>query len=602
MDSSGWNMYVFRDGRRIVSGERLVFELRTRLGALAAEPCPPRDRILDALIAAGELECALADAAIHPAESPALIYESTRSIAESSPAQLTDALAEMLVSSAATDTEDRPANPQASAATTDSRAKVRELLRKLESLSTPARLQVSVHEGFAYYALHPLKIVDLLQALPVPRQAAVLGIRSIGVTLSAVLVAALKQRGCAAGRICVRPEGHPYERRLALSGQQKSLVERHRGGQFMVIDEGPGLSGSSFLAVAEALTEAGIERGDILLIGSRWPDPAQLRSPNAAERWNRFCFICLESSPYVPAGATIPIGGGQWRDELLTSDDLRPASWTQLEMSKFLSADRSLFYKFEGFGRFGGEIGKRARRLADAGLGPEYLGSDSGFGVYRMSPGRLLKPADLSPELLRHLARYCAFRLREFPADDSQPSALDEMASWNWSLEFGPSPTPEALQVEHRVFCDARMMPRKWLASPDGRLLKLDSVAHGDDHFFPGPCDIAWDLAGTIIEWKLDRPEQEYFLEEYRRASGDEASSRLPSYMKAYVAFRFGWSKMAAFASAGSPDEPLLWRDFERYRSCAASLSQAAGSAEAAKPQALSDEDDDSRPAQLKAA
>ena len=26
---------------------------------------------------------------------------------------------------------------------------------------------------------------------------------------------------------------------------------------------------------------------------------------------------------------------------------------------------------------------------------------------------------------------------------------------------------------------------------------------HGDDHFFPGPTDIAWDLAGTIVEWEL---------------------------------------------------------------------------------------------------
>jgi len=472
-------------------------------------------------------------------------------------------------------------------------------LRKLEAVPTPARLQVSVHEGFAYYALHPLKIVDLLRTLPLPRQAAVLGIRSIGVTLSAVLLAALKQRGCAAARICVRPEGHPYERRLALSGQQKSWVERHRNQQFMVIDEGPGLSGSSFLAVAEALTETGVERGNILLIGSRWPDPAQLRSPNASERWSRFRFTCLESSPYIPAGAAIHISGGQWRDELLAAGDPRPASWTQLEMSKFLSADRKLFYKFEGFGRFGGEIGKRACKLAEAGLGPEYLGSDSGFGIYRMSSGGFLKPADLSRELLRHLARYCAFRLREFPADDSQPSALDEMAAWNWSLEFGPAPAHEPLQVEHRVFCDARMMPHKWLASADGRLLKLDGVAHGDDHFFPGPCDIAWDLAGTIIEWGLARPEQEYFLEEYWRASGDDAGKRLPSYLKAYAAFRFGWSKMAAFASAGSPDEQLLWRDFERYRACAARLSLTVSHAKAAEPQAS---DDPARPAEANAA
>jgi hypothetical protein len=117
------------------------------------------------------------------------------------------------------------------------------------------------------------------------------------------------------------------------------------------------------------------------------------------------------------------------------------------------------------------------------------------------------------------------------------------------------------------------MMPHEWLELGDGRLLKLDGAAHGDDHFFPGPCDIAWDLAGTIVEWKLTGPEAEYFLEEYRRLSGDDARRRLPPYLRAYVSFRLGWCKMAALASAGSFDEPLLWRDFERYRRYAEHLS-----------------------------
>ena len=34
-----------------------------------------------------------------------------------------------------------------------------------------------------------------------------------------------------------------------------------------------------------------------------------------------------------------------------------------------------------------------------------------------------------------------------------------------------------------------------------------------------------------------------------------------------------GWCKMAALASQGSFDEPLLWRDFERYRRYAEQLS-----------------------------
>ena len=144
------------------------------------------------------------------------------------------------------------------------RFSLRPLLAQLESLAPSQPLRLSVHEGFAYYALHPLKVVDLLQdvfagppleaIVPGGSHFAVLGIRSIGATLSAVLVAALRKSGCAAERTTVRPSGHPYDRKLALDGQQLAWIEAHHRAEFMVIDEGPGLSGSSFLAVAEAST------------------------------------------------------------------------------------------------------------------------------------------------------------------------------------------------------------------------------------------------------------------------------------------------------------------------------------------------------------
>jgi hypothetical protein len=561
MDNSGWNMYVFRDGRRIVPGQRLVSELREALAGLGLRPS--LDRLLGALVAAGELECALTDAGSELAAHAAGV---------------SDTVAEMLVRAASARDRDKDAS--------DGEDCTRQLLAQLEALAPPAQLHLSVHEGFAYYALHPLKVVDLLRdVLSGPAadagfapnvRVAVLGIRSIGVTLSAVLMAALKQRGYAADRTTIRPTGHPYDRKLTLDRQQVAWIEAHRGAEFMVIDEGPGLSGSSFLAAAEGLVSAGVPPEKILLIGSRQPDIAQLRSPNAVERWSRFRFTCMASHPYCPEGAAIAVGGGVWRQEFLADCSDPPACWTQLEMAKLLSADRKLFYKFEGFGHFGGGIGRRASALAAAGLGPEYLGNESGFGIYRVNRGRRLAARDLSPLLLRHLAAYCAFRMREFKADDSQPSAIDEMARWNWSLEFGES--GDALEfgpveVEHRVYCDAHMMPHEWLELPDGRLLKLDGASHGDDHFFPGPCDIAWDLAGTIVEWSLSGHEAEQFLEEYRSLSGDDARRRLPRYLRAYVSFRLGWCKMAALASAGSFDEPLLWRDFERYRRYAKQLS-----------------------------
>lgn len=552
-------MYVFRDGRKTLLGERLVSGLREALQRVARGVASERDNVVNALIAAGELECSLADAS-----SPQL----------DEAARLTDALAEMLVGLRGNATA--------------------EILSALEGIHPPAEARISVHEGFAYYALHPMKVVDLLPSLAPTGEAAVIGIRSIGVTLSAILAAGLKKRGLSADRITVRPTGHPYDRRLTLADEQKAWIEQRSRREFMIIDEGPGLSGSSFLAAAEALERSGIPAERIRMIGSRQPEVSQLRSPNAAERWPRFRFACMASHPYVPEGAVISIGGGAWRREFPAESREQPASWTQLEMAKLLSADRRLFYKFEGFGHFGGEIGRRSLALAVSGLGPRYLGNQEGFGIYEIARGRMLGPGDLSPVLLRHIARYCAFRLREFAADDAQPSAIDQMLRWNWTLEFGAAsefggvagfavddatgefgktaPAAES-EPEHRIFCDARMMPHEWLELPDGQLFKLDGVAHGDDHFFPGPCDIAWDLAGTIVEWKLDGAARECFLDEYRRASGDNPAKRLPTYLKAYLAFRFGWCKMAAVASQGSFDEALLWRDFNRYRAGAAALA-----------------------------
>jgi thiamine kinase-like enzyme len=109
------------------------------------------------------------------------------------------------------------------------------------------------------------------------------------------------------------------------------------------------------------------------------------------------------------------------------------------------------------------------------------------------------------------------------------------------------------------------MHPHEWIES-DGRLIKLDANSHGDDHFFPGPCDIAWDVAGAIVEWDMDSEAREYFVNEYIRESGDRVQSRLNSYLLAYATFRMGWSKMAAHASAGEFDQQLLERDYLRYR------------------------------------
>jgi hypothetical protein len=53
MNNSGWNMYVFRNGRRTVSGSELISSLIGALHRWRGESEHTEDCVLDALIAAG---------------------------------------------------------------------------------------------------------------------------------------------------------------------------------------------------------------------------------------------------------------------------------------------------------------------------------------------------------------------------------------------------------------------------------------------------------------------------------------------------------------------------------------------------------------------
>lgn len=537
MDNSGWNMYVFRNGRRAVRGKQLV---AAAIDALRALRPNDSDSIISALVAAGELECALEDAGSE--------WTSTAR-------ELTNGVAAMLAGT---------------------RVDLQPLAGQLNKIEPPAELSISVLEGFAYYALHPRKYIDLISRMEFPERVAVIGIRSIGAPLSAVVCRALAVYGKAAERISVRPNGHPYDRQLKADSRLEQFLERNRGAKFLIVDEGPGLSGSSFLAVAEWLANNGVREDDIVMIGSRAePDPTCLRTENAEARWKRFTFHWVESEAITPPEAEIAIGGGLWRRHFLIHNGADTPCWTQLDVPKYVSRDNRCVFRFEGYGHFGAAIGARSLRLARLGLSPQYDGNFEGFGRYRVVEGRSLSKEDVSEGVLRHMAEYCAIRVRDFPHNLTDASELEQMLRCNWMTEFGTRLDDQvgSLEVVSPVISDSRMHPGKWLQTPSG-LLKVAAASHGDSHFFPGPCDIAWDLAGAIVEWELAPEAQEALLDHYTYLSGDDSGPRLRSYLLAYTAFRIGWCKMAAAASPGSYDERLLLREARRYHDWAERLAR----------------------------
>lgn len=528
------NFWVFRDGRKTVNGRSMLENLLRTLDDLSA--ChATNERIVRALVIAGQLESALAD--IGCSSLPTI-------------QQATDFLADLLLRNNVRSDE------------------VAALRPKLAAIHVPERLTISPPEGFAYYALHPSDFARLAERVPTTcGKAAVIGIRSIGTTLSAVVSASLRHQAQPAERITVRPAGHPYNRVTEFSPDQCDWIhgQLDHNAHFLVVDEGPGRSGSSFLSVAESLVKAGVAPEYITLLGSRPVDPRALCAEEAAARWSQFRFLSPVMQTYERFKHDFYVGGGEWRN-FFHSNCTWPESWPQMERLKFLSADRTCLFKFEGFGQFGNDVLERATALSRAGFGPHAEDANDGMISYSAIQGTRPSPNSISSELLQQIAEYCAFRTREFSWHEPVSSQLGEMTQFNLQSQFGVATdfSSELLQTANPVLVDGRMQPHEWVLS-NRKLIKLDGTTHGDDHFFPGPTDIAWDLAGTIVEWSLDQSATDFLLQRFQQASGDDVRSRIDHFVLAYTVFRLGYCSMALSTVKGTSEEARLAAACERY-------------------------------------
>ncbi len=563
MPPQALNLLVFRETRRPVCGREPKSALQRELADFPVRPSP--ERVINALLRAGELECAVTDAD-HALAQPLF--------------PVTDRLAEVLLQPGSL--IDGPA-----------------LANRLAAAVAPDEVWVSPPEGFAYYALHPLAFGDVLEKVPsLAGEVVVIGIRSIGAALSAVTAAAARKRGLRTQRITVRPAGHPYDRCTQFSLEQLELIRRSASAPssaaFLVVDEGPGLSGSSFLSVAEALQQAGAPHEKITLICGHEPDFDSLRADDAPRRARRFRWRAVSAEPRRrPAGANVPIGGGEWRKHSLRDERAWPASWINFERLKYLSGsepDQKLF-KFLGFGHYGDQVLLREGEVAGGGFGLRPQRESDGFASYRWIAGRNsahgnhsrlagcglsgrpMSAGDLSEAVLERLAEYCEFRARTFAANTADAAALEQMAEHNLS-ELGVD-WPVALKIKRPAICDGRMQPHEWLLTKDGRMLKTDSASHGDDHFFPGPTDIAWDLAGAIVEWRMGAAERNFFLAAYRRASGEDPRFRIPDFIAAYGVFRWAYCRMAANALQGTDEQKRMEQAAADYGAALLSLAGA---------------------------
>ncbi len=476
-------------------------------------------------------------------------------------------------------------------------------LAALAGLALPQRVRCKVPRGHAFLGLYPEGYVESARALP--REGGpwrVLGIRGIGAGLAGVVAAALGTRA-----VCfVRPRGHPYRRALSLSPERTAQLreEARAGYRFVVVDEGPGRSGSSFGAVADFLEAQGVAPSSTFFLSGHSGALGPRAQPRERERWRRAWrrgvdFESLMVTPTEPshalagwveditgkaAGPLEDMGAGAWRQHLLegTLEAAWPPVHTWRERRKYLlrAGGRPWLLKSAGLGAYGARTYLQARVLADAGFGVPVAGLKHGFMVQPwLEEARPLSVAGASLdrwELVARVGAYLGFRSRHFGQVEDGAGAstreLWEMARYNTEVVLGRQvaqalhvwmPRLSALErMVRRTVTDNRMHAWEWLVLPGGRLLKADAVDHHLAQDLVGCQDLAWDLAGAAVELSLDSEELAALCAVVERHKG-----RLPPlellrfHRQAYLAFQMGDHVLAAEShDAESPAEAARLR------------------------------------------
>src|SRR5688500_14446363 len=235
-------------------------------------------------------------------------------------------------------------------------AAARVLLDELASRVPETPVRVKVPEGFGFYTLYPEQYLEAAAkwfSMPGVRhglRTVVVGVRSIGTTLSAVVRAATVRRNWQCVRLTVRPTGHPFDRQVALPD-----LGRLENATALVVDEGPGISGSSITAAARALLDAGVQRERISLLPGHGGEPGSAASDTTRAwfregpryvaslgelRWRgRSLTDVLAEQTSRLTGAPVErvddLGGGAWRQFVYAKEGDWPAAIPALERTKY---------------------------------------------------------------------------------------------------------------------------------------------------------------------------------------------------------------------------------------------------------------------------
>jgi hypothetical protein len=465
---------------------------------------------------------------------------------------------------------------------------------------------VRTPEGFAWYGLYPEAYAQAAdqwaQRTEPARNILVIGIRSIGTTLSAVVAAALALRGVKADRLTVRPGGDHFRRQTSLPAQLP------RPDYAIVVDEGPGLSGSSMASVAAALIACGLPHRAITFFPGHHHGPGPEAGCDIRRLWTEIASDCVCWSKLQIAGRPAPralsehagrllhapvhlreIGAGKWRQELPRETGPLRSFAPFLEQPKFLAtadSDARLLLKFAGFALASSRDAEvstivevqqtRLNRLAEAGFVAEPIGGNvAGWTASPWLEGRRLCVSDADRATIDHIGRY----IRAAAGPPLPPAEverahlrLSNILVANAGELFGEPAAHSASEISKRVasrmsgqelpsYGDGRLAPHEWVET-GGTILKTDAGGHEFDHTAVGLQTIWWDIAGASVEWELS-PAATSFLE---RTVNVACNVQGAYYRATYCAFRAGIAKLGMQSTGSFADHRLFQEALAFYK------------------------------------
>ena len=432
-------------------------------------------------------------------------------------------------------------------------ADLRPIMKQLQAISHEGVIRLRLAEGYAHYALYPESYLEAARHSGLDSSTCVIGIRSIGVGLAALVAAALG----AGPAISLRPVGHPFRREIRADPRLFASALKDPEMRFAIVDEGPGQSGSSFASVAAYLQQLGVSNDRITFFPSHDGSPGVEASDEVRAIWGGIERFPASDHDVI----TSPNGLHSWLEPCVGSGEFYELAGEAMDYRfarrRFLvqSVTGKWVAKFAGLGAVGERKHRDAVALAQAGFGAPVAGLCNGFLVQRWLEGR---PVRLTAEnrgvFLERVASYLAFRATHLgPAGPGASlGALREMAVHNTREALGEEAAatlherlahlPELEGKVRRIRTDNRLHLWEWL-EVDGAFVKLDAVDHCEAHDLIGCQDIAWDVAGAMTEFRLNEKETDELVNRIESAGVSVNRRLLDGLVPCYLAFQLGlWS------------------------------------------------------------